>query len=97
MICVPFAAVIPKCQKCRMMPKDCKCKETKMTKVDVNNIPEYMKECITENHSECGMFIDKKTGEIHMMEEFRKYILDTKAKVNWDKFKENYIMINWDF
>ncbi len=59
--------------------------------VDLNNLPDYMKECITENFDDCGLFIDKKTGVVRDIKVFDGY------KINIEKFKDKFIMISKDF
>jgi hypothetical protein len=64
-----------------------------MIKVDVHNIPAYMKECITEDFEDCGLFIDRETGDVHDIKELQH----VKARVNIDRFKEAYLMVSKDF
>jgi hypothetical protein len=60
-------------------------------KVDQDNLPVYMRECITEDFDDCGLFVDRITGEIHDIKIFKNY------RVNVEKFKEKFIMISRDF
>ena len=68
-----------------------------MMRVDPNNLPEYMEECITEDHNDCGLFIDRDTGHIIMMEDFLNTTKANHKVINWDAFKKHYIMISKDF
>lgn len=61
-----------------------------MIRVDPNNLPDYMQECITEDFDDCGVLVDRKTGDIYMAEEL------AGQKVNVEKLKEHFIMISKD-
>lgn len=63
--------------------------------IDVNNLPEYMKECITEDFNDAGLLIHKETGSIVWIDDMLKSI--KKEDINIENLKNKYIMISAKF
>ena len=66
-----------------------------MIRIDRNNIPEYMKECIIDNPNKAGIVIDENNFMHFVDKVYESHILTSDGKIL--NFNKDLIFISEDF